>query len=99
MKNTSTSSSKNETVTFEYIAPEAKQVQLAGSFNNWNGQHTTLKRDASGRWQVALQLQPGRYEYRYIVDGSWQNEQKRSAKVKNAFGTYNSVIEVPGKTF
>jgi 1,4-alpha-glucan branching enzyme len=84
-------------VTFEFFAPEAKQVQLAGSFNNWNSAETELKKDKTGRWKVSLSLKPGRYEYRYVVDGSWQNDQKPVAMVRNEYGSTNCVIEVADK--
>jgi len=82
-------------ITFEYFAPEAKQVVLAGSFNGWSTTETTLKKDRSGRWRVSLDLRPGRYEYRYLVDGKWQNDQNNHNCVRNPFGSQNSVIEVP----
>lgn len=88
------SSTSTSSVTFEYFAPEARQVILAGSFNNWNTQEVTLKKEKSGRWKVELDLTPGRYEYKYLVDGSWQNDQKPVACVRNPYGSSNSVVEV-----
>lgn len=94
---TSKSSGRNTTVTFEYFAPDAKQVQLAGSFNNWNANSALLKKDRNGRWEITLALPLGRHEYRYVVDGKWQNDQKPVPTVRNPFGGYNSIIEVAGK--
>ena len=85
-------------VTFEYFAPEAKQVYLAGTFNNWNTGTTALRKEKSGRWQIEMALQPGKYEYRYLVDGSWQNDQRPVGCVKNSFGGSNCVLEVPKTT-
>ena len=90
---------KTDNTTFEYFAPEAKEVQLAGSFNNWDSSETPLKKDKTGKWKVALSLAPGRYEYRYLVDGQWQNEQRPCTYVRNSFGSTNCVIEVGEKTF
>lgn len=102
-KDSTTSKSVSKTaadnkITFEYFAPEARKVQLVGSFNNWSSSETELKKDKTGRWQISLALPPGRYEYRYLVDGNWQNDQRPIKCVKNPYGSLNSVIEVPKKT-
>jgi 1,4-alpha-glucan branching enzyme len=91
-------SSKNnklaKKIDFEYFAPQAKQVQLAGTFNDWNPSRTELKKDRSGTWRITLLLAPGKYEYRYLVDQSWQNDQRPVECVPNVFGTWNCVVEV-----
>ncbi len=81
-------------IEFEYYAPLAQKVQLAGTFNRWNAQKTLLKKDREGRWKVVLQLSPGRYEYRYLVDGNWENDQRPVECVPNAFGAWNCVVTV-----
>ena len=85
-------------MTFEYFAPEAKQVTLAGTFNNWDVGKLLLKKNKSGRWTLDMDLQPGRYEYRFLVDGQWQNDQRPVSCVCNSFGTSNSVLEVSKST-
>jgi 1,4-alpha-glucan branching enzyme len=77
---------------FEYYAPEAKKVQLAGNFNKWKPEDMRKERD--GKWRVSLDLPSGRYEYRYLVDGSWQNDQRPVECVPNTFGSWNCVIEI-----
>ena len=81
-------------VLFEFYAPSAEDVRVAGSFNNWEISGYRLKRDPSGRWHLNLKLGPGRYEYRYLVDGAWENDQRPVVCVPNAFGTWNCVVEV-----
>ena len=81
-------------VTFEFYAPSAKQVSLAGTFNDWDPSKNLLKKNNSGTWRLKLTLQPGRYEYRYLVDGNWENDQRPTACVPNAFGSWNCVVEV-----
>ena len=79
---------------FEFYAPEAKKVAIAGGFNNWSPENSPLKKEANGKWRTALKLKPGRYEYRFWVDGNWENDQRSTECVPNAFGTWNCVIEV-----
>ena len=81
-------------VHFEYYAPQAQKVALGGTFNDWNPAGTPLKKEKNGKWKVDLKLAPGRYEYRYRVDGDWQNDQRPVECVPNAFGSWNCVLEI-----
>ena len=78
-------------VLFEFSAPEASQVSLAGDFKNWDTNATPMKKDRKGLWRVMLSLKPGRYEYRFFVDGRWENDPKCSICVPNEFGGQNCV--------
>lgn len=80
-----------KTVTFRFKAPQAKSVYLVGSFNNWNTAAMPMKRDESGIWRTDIKLAPGTYEYRFYVDGQWQNDPEADV-VKNPFGTLNNVL-------
>ena len=81
-------------VTFEFYAPQAESVEIAATFNNWNPRETVLKKEKDGKWKTTLSLPSGRYEYRFRVDGSWQNDQRPVECVPNPFGTWNCVLEV-----
>ena len=78
-------------VKFEYSAPEAKEVSLVGNFNQWNSQANPMKKDKKGIWKVTLSLEPGRYEYRFIADGNWENDPSCTCCVANEFGGANCV--------
>lgn len=71
------------------LAPQARSVFLAGSFNQWNPSSHPLKKDREGIWKISLPLDPGQYEYRFFVDGEWQNDSNCSSFIKNPFGTLN----------
>jgi 1,4-alpha-glucan branching enzyme len=83
--------SKQEKITFEFSAPEAKVVSLVGNFNQWNTQASPMKKDKKGIWKATLSLEPGRYEYRFIADGRWENDPSCSCCVANEFGGQNCV--------
>lgn len=80
--------------TFEYYAPDAKCVELGSTFNDWNPSSTPLKKNGNGKWKITVTLPSGRYEYRFLVDGQWQNDQNPVECAPNAFGTWNCVFEV-----
>lgn len=59
-----------ETV-FSCYAPSATKIFLAGTFNNWNPDALPLHKDEDGNWSVSIPLEPGRYEYKFVVDSTW----------------------------
>ena len=79
---------------FRIYAPQAKRVNLAGSFNNWNTGKAPAKKDPKGNWKVKVGLKPGRYEYKFFVDGSWLNDPNCNLCIANSFGTQNCTVEV-----
>ena len=79
---------------FKLYAPQAKKVILAGSFNKWDTKKLAAKKDSKGSWVAKVSLKPGKYEYKFLVDGSWTNDPRCTSCVPNAFGTHNCVIEV-----
>jgi 1,4-alpha-glucan branching enzyme len=78
-------------VQFEFSAPEAREVFVAGEFNNWDSRATPLEKDKNGMWKLTLPLMPGRYEYRFLTDGNWENDRSCSGCVPNNFGSLNCV--------
>jgi len=81
-------------MTFTLNAPQAENVYLAGDFNNWYIDESCRMQRVDGRWQTEVKLKPGVYQYRFIVDGKWQNDPQNTRKIENIFGDSNSVIEV-----
>lgn len=69
---------------------DASEVVLAGSFNGWNERQLKMYRVEDG-WQVRLDLSPGRYEYKFIVDRNWLHDPANPDKIRNEHGTFNSV--------
>jgi len=81
----------NKKVPFEFLAPEAREVRLAGGFNDWDVNANPMKKDKKSSWKTSLPLKPGRYEYRFLVDGNWENDPSCCDCVPNEFGSQNCV--------
>ena len=81
-------------VTFALLAPEAREVYVCGSFNDWELTRTPMKPDGKGNWKALVMLSPGTYEYRIRVDGDWIDDPAAESYVPNSFGTCNGVREV-----
>jgi hypothetical protein len=80
-------------VVFSVDAPAAHTVQLAGDFNAWAADGLEMQ-PAGRRWKRVLRLDPGRYQYRYVVDGEWRNDPLNAEVEPSPFGGYNSVVVV-----
>ena len=80
---------------FSYYGPEAKSVRVGGNFNEWNpSDEFLMERDEYGMWTKNIFLKPGTYQYKFIVDGEWVEDQSNSNYVNNAYGGNNSVLEI-----
>ena len=91
MKNTPTKKSKSKTkkIEFKLYSPEAQRVALAGDFNNWDVDNLPMRRDHRGTWEASFTLPPGKYEYRFWVDGVWHDDPNAHERVENPFGSQN----------
>jgi len=79
-------------VEFTFNVPKAKKVCIAGNFNDWNMNSMPMKISADGTWKTKLMLSPGKYEYKFVVDGKWVQDMSSTETAPNSFGTYNNVI-------
>ena len=80
-------------VYFKLDAPDADEVTVSGTFNDWDGEPRRLKKNRKGAWSAYLQLEPGVHEYRFLVDGEWQNPPEAET-MPNPFGTENCRLQV-----
>jgi chromosome partitioning protein len=84
-----------DAVMFVTLYPRAQSVQIAGDFNNWQPEKTPLvKIGNNGLWQIKLPMASGKYRYRLVVDGQWQQDPYNENTELNPFGEMNSVVEV-----
>jgi chromosome partitioning protein len=84
-----------DAVLFTPLYPRAGNVQIAGDFNNWQPEDTPLQKvGENGVWQIKLPIAKGKYRYRLVVDGQWQQDPYSESTELNPYGEYNSVLEV-----
>jgi hypothetical protein len=83
---------------FEWFAPQAKWVSLAGDFNNWRLGQFAMVRDAEGVWRAYLPIRRP-FSYKFIVDGIWVADRPdRVAQIPDFFGGKNSFRPADGVT-
>jgi chromosome partitioning protein len=77
---------------------EASDVRIAGDFNGWvpdKGVRSLIESEGATRiWTKILQLPPGTYQYRYVVDGEWREDPDNPEAVSSSVGGRNSVLVV-----
>jgi 1,4-alpha-glucan branching enzyme len=85
-------------IAFTFCAPEAKTVHLAGNFNNWDIRshplHEVETNKGESMWKRIVYLEPGIYEYRFVVDGIWHDDPGSIEGWTNEFGSFSCVIWV-----
>ena len=83
----------SEGVMFTLEASDAESVQLAGDFNDWalDGSEMEL---TDGVWKKVVKLPPGRYRYRYVIDGNWQSDPLNAVGEPSAYGGDDSILVV-----
>ncbi len=79
---------------FSFNAPDALSVHLVGDFTHWQKLPVSLKKESGGLWRATVELEPGTYHYRFLVDGIWRDDPECVLRVPNPFGGTNSVRKV-----
>ena len=75
--------------------PGAREVHLVGDFNNWQvSQDSLLWQKEEGLWQKRIFLEPGRYRYKFVIDGEWTTDPLNDRLEPNPYGGVDSVFEI-----
>jgi 1,4-alpha-glucan branching enzyme len=96
-KNKTRQGIKQRKVTFSLENADANEVFLIGDFNKWDPKTHPMKSDGNGKWVRDVIIPPGKYEYKFMVDGQWKEDPKNDQQSLNCFGTYNNIINVTEK--
>lgn len=81
-------------VQFRFEAADASNVELAGSFTDWQPSYE-LEETAPGVWSILVPLTPGVHDYTFIVDGERWVIDPYAARVPDSFGGSNSRLFLP----
>ena len=77
--------------TFSYSDLRAKSVSVAGDFNQWSATANPMQKDLAGLWITSIPLKPGKYQYKFVVDGNWKQDPLNPDAADDTFGGKNSV--------
>jgi 1,4-alpha-glucan branching enzyme len=83
-------------VIFRYYDTDAARVYLVGDFNNWSPRADPLvDENGDGQWTLFINLPPGVYQYKFVVDDTWIPDPRNPERASDGFDGENSVIRVP----
>jgi 1,4-alpha-glucan branching enzyme len=81
-------------VTLSLDRPDAGEVFVAGTFNQWDPTADALTKGSDGIWRTTIELEPGSYEYKFVIDGNWEADPENPESVPDPYGGENSVLTV-----
>ena len=91
---TTTLPSHAEPTEFRIAAPSARQVFVAGEMTDWDSGKKPMQRDADGTWHATLDLEPGEWLYKFVVDGRWLQDPATSDHDADGNGGQHSFVFV-----
>lgn len=80
--------------TFRLVAPEAREVYLAGEMTGWDSGKRAMQRDATGAWTLDVDLGQGQWLYKFVVDGRWMADPAGDANDADGQGGHHSFVFV-----
>ena len=81
-------------VTFVCEDAPGRQIFVAGSFSDWEPKYRLTDRAGDGKYSCRILLEPGDYQYKFVVDGEWRLDAANPNFVPNDYGTLNSLLTV-----
>jgi 1,4-alpha-glucan branching enzyme len=88
---------EGEWIEFKFFRPQARQVHLAGDFNNWRHGELPMSQLDAGYWVARLRLPAGEFRFRYCADGEWFTDYAAFGVEPGRFGL-DSILRIPHKS-
>ncbi len=89
-------SAKTTKCRLTFTLPEdiwADEVYLVGNFNGWDETTHPLRQANNGEWRIVVDLAVGaEYQFRYLCDGEWFNDNEADGYSVNPHGSHNSIV-------
>ena len=80
---------------FVFKTQGAHEVHLVGDFNRWGvSKDSLLWQTEEGVWQKRIYLGPGKYHYKFVVDGQWVTDPENGQIESNPYGGMDSVLDL-----
>lgn len=81
---------------FHFHDDAARDVALAGEFNDWSTTRHAFTKTVDGLWRASIPAPPpGRYRYKLVVDGArWLADPNNLTTLSDPYGGHDSVLTV-----
>ncbi|NCD68026.1 glycogen-binding domain-containing protein [Mucilaginibacter agri] len=83
-----------EGTTFKLQWFGASEIMISGTFNNWNKNEWKMGQHPYGQWAYQKKLDPGKYLYKFIIDGVWTLDPENKKIETDEQGNSNSILIV-----
>lgn len=84
---------RKQEVTFSLPDKGYTSVQMKGEMNAWNPQTAVFEKKGE-LWTYTFYINPGRYQYLYVVDEQEMQDPANETLVSNGIGGYNNLLVV-----
>jgi diguanylate cyclase (GGDEF)-like protein len=75
--------------------PEPLTVSVVGTFNGWDKAADPLARHEDGRWYARVDMVPGTYEYKYVINAErWIKDPLGVETVSDGYWGENSILRL-----
>jgi 1,4-alpha-glucan branching enzyme len=86
---------RRKRIKFSVLAEPRSKVYVAGEFNNWDPSKKQLKdKTGNGDFEGSMLLEPGKYEYKFVVNNHWTIDPRCSDWKSNGYGSINSLLDI-----
>ena len=82
---------------FMLKSASSSSVFIMGSFNDWSRSSLKMAEVNNGLFEIEIQLEPQKYEYKFIINGDEVLDPLNDNVVSNNIGGYNSLIDLSDK--
>ena len=83
------------TFRFEPDSETVSSVNLVSEVDDWDTVARPMTRRKDGSFSTSVTMRPGRYRFRYLVDGQrWVNDHNADDFVDNGHGDVDGVVDV-----
>jgi len=79
---------------FYYRDDKARSVSLVGDFNFWNPFSLPMHKNGAGLWEITIDIPPGKYVYRFLVDGKYKTDPFGTKVVYDRFSKEMSLVKI-----
>lgn len=85
----------DEGVLFRFYDPVAQNVRIAGDFSNWKPVENIMVQQKGNKvWKGTVHLKPGKYQYKFVVDGEWKIDPYNPEVITSDVGVSNSLLVI-----
>jgi diguanylate cyclase (GGDEF)-like protein len=80
---------------FVFGGEPAHTVSVVGTFNGWDKAADPLSRHEDGRWHGQVDMVPGTYEYKFVINGErWIKDPLGAETVSDGYWGENSILRL-----